>query len=79
MNLLADGASPVLKYGSAGEDVRRVQRALKAAGASKKLKITGRYTARTKRAVAAWQGRVGHRATGIVVGRSWKALRAGRR
>jgi peptidoglycan hydrolase-like protein with peptidoglycan-binding domain len=79
MNLLADGASPVLKYGSAGEDVRRVQRALKAAGASKKLRITGRYTTRTKKAVAAWQDRVGQSATGIMVGRSWKALRAGRR
>ncbi len=78
MNLLADGASPVLKYGSSGEDVRRVQRALKAAGVSKKLKITGRYTARTKKAVAAWQDKIGHSPTGIVVGRSWKALRAGR-
>ena len=56
-----------------------MQRALKAAGASKKLKISGRYSPRTRRAVAAWQSEIGHRATGIVVGRSWKALRAGRR
>ena len=49
MSLLADGASPVLKFGSAGEDVRRVQRALKAASATLKLRITGRYTRATAR------------------------------
>ncbi|HEX6148450.1 glycoside hydrolase domain-containing protein [Nocardioides sp.] len=79
MSLLADGPARVLKFGSAGEDVRRVQRALKAAGASAKLKITGRYTKRTTNAVKSWQASVGQTANGIVVGRTWRALRAGRR
>lgn len=79
MSLLADGASPVLKFGSAGEDVRRVQRALKAASATLKLKITGRYTRATAAAVRDWQSDVGHTDSGIITGRSWKALRAGKR
>jgi Domain of unknown function (DUF1906)/Putative peptidoglycan binding domain len=78
MSLLADGSSPVLKFGSAGEDVRRVQRALQAAGATK-LKITGRYTRRTAAVVRGWQGDVGHQDSGIVTRRSWRALRAGTR
>ncbi len=78
MSLLADGASPVLKFGSAGEDVRRVQRALQAAGATR-LKITGRYTRRTAAVVRNWQDDIGHQDSGIVTRRSWRALRAGRR
>ncbi|MGH3347715.1 MAG: glycoside hydrolase domain-containing protein [Nocardioides sp.] len=79
MSLLADGSSsPVLKFGSAGENVRRVQRALKAAGATR-LKITGRYSRRTAVVVRNWQDDIGHRDSGIVTGRSWRALRAGRR
>jgi len=78
MSVLADGTSPVLKFGSAGEDVRRVQRALRAAGATK-LRITGRYSRRTAAVVARWQAAIGHQDSGIVTGRSWKALRAGQR
>ena len=78
MSLLADGSSPVLKFGSAGEDVRRVQRSLKAAGATK-LRITGHYTRRTAAVVRHWQDDIGHQDSGIVTGRSWKALRAGLR
>jgi peptidoglycan hydrolase-like protein with peptidoglycan-binding domain len=78
MSLLADGTSPVLKFGSAGEDVRRVQRALQAAGATK-LKITGRYTRRTAAVVRDWQDDIRHQDSGIVTRRTWKALRAGTR
>ncbi|MGZ5401016.1 MAG: glycoside hydrolase domain-containing protein [Nocardioides sp.] len=79
MSLLAAGTSPVLKFGSAGEVVRRLQRALKAADSTLNLKATGTYTRATATAVKAWQDGVGHRETGIVVPGSWKALRAGRR
>jgi peptidoglycan hydrolase-like protein with peptidoglycan-binding domain len=78
MSLLADGTSPVLKFGSAGEGVRRVQRALQAAGATR-FKITGRFTRRTAAVVRQWQDGIGHHDSGIVTRRSWKALRAGRR
>jgi hypothetical protein len=79
MSLLAHGASPVLKFGSAGEDVRRVQRALKAASATLQVRITGRYTRATAAAVQDWQSDIGHTDSGIVTARSWKALRAGKR
>jgi len=79
MSLLAAGTSPVLKFGSAGEDVRRLQRALKAASATLKLKVSGTYTRGTAAAVKAWQGGVGHARSGIVVPGSWRALRHGKR
>jgi peptidoglycan hydrolase-like protein with peptidoglycan-binding domain len=79
MSLLAAGTSPVLKFGSAGEDVRRVQRALNAASATLELKVTGTYSRATATAVAAYQDDLGHPDNGIVIGDTWRALRAGRR
>ncbi len=79
MSLLAAGTSPVLKFGSAGEDVRRVQRALNAASATLELPVSGTYSRATEAAVKAWQDDVDHTANGIVVAKSWKALRRGRR
>ncbi|MEJ7794096.1 MAG: glycoside hydrolase domain-containing protein [Nocardioides sp.] len=79
MSLLAAGASPVLKFGSAGEDVRRLQRALNAASATLGLKVNGTYTRSTEAAVKKWQDGVGHTVNGLVVAGSWKALRAGKR
>lgn len=79
MNLLAAGPRPVLKFGSAGEDVRRVQRALKAARPRMKLRISGVYTRRTRAQVAAWQEAAGLDDTGIITRRSWRALRRGLR
>ncbi len=79
MSLLAAGESPVLKLGSAGEDVRRVQRTLKAASATLDLKVTGVYNKATGKAVRAWQSGVGQTSNGIVVGKTWRALRHGKR
>ena len=79
MSLLAAGTFPVLKFGSAGEDVRRVQRALNAASATLELKVSGTYTRGTANAVKAYQDGVGHSGTGIVIAATWKALRAGKR
>lgn len=79
MSLLAAGPRPVLKYGSASEDVRRVQRALNAARATLELPVNGVYTRSTEAAVKAWQNGVGHTANGIVVGTTWRGLRRGKR
>ncbi|WP_432477701.1 glycoside hydrolase domain-containing protein [Nocardioides sp. GXQ0305] len=79
MGLTATGSRPVLKLGSAGEPVRRVQRALNAASGSAGLKVTGVFNAATASALRKWQGRVDHRTSGIVTAKSWKALRKGRR
>lgn len=79
MSLLAAGPSPVLKFGSAGEDVRRVQRALNAASATLGLPVSGTYTRATAAAVTAYQDDLRQIDNGIVISQTWKALRQGRR
>ncbi len=79
MSLHAAGGSPVLKFGSAGEDVRRVQRALNSASATLNLTVSGTYTRATAAAVAAYQDGLNHADNGIVIGKTWRALRKGRR
>jgi hypothetical protein len=76
--LLADGGSPLLKRGSAGEMVRRVQRALNAAR-SDRLAVGGVFDGATTRSVRGYQRAVGLPATGVVGAETWAALHAGRR
>ncbi len=78
-SLLSAGRGPVLKYGSAGGDVRRLQRALNAASTTAELTANGLFKASTKAAVRAYQRKVGIGANGIVGPSTWQALRAGRR
>jgi hypothetical protein len=74
--LLSSGRSPrVLKVGSTGSPVWRLQRSLVAAGAH--LKVTGVYDARTDRAVRAYRGvrgLPGYRTTDAAV---WAELQRG--
>ena len=75
--LLATGTRPVLKRGTFGPPVRRLQRALTAAlpGA---LPVTGYYGGRTGAAVRSYQARVGLRPTGVVAAPTWSALAHGK-
>jgi peptidoglycan hydrolase-like protein with peptidoglycan-binding domain len=68
--LLARGSQPVLKIGSVGEDVRRLQRALTAS--VKRTPVDGVYTARTAKAVSKLQRRSGLPATGVVTDAVWE-------
>ncbi|WKN48154.1 glycoside hydrolase domain-containing protein [Nocardioides sp. Arc9.136] len=77
MSLHAAGSTPVLKRGSAGADVRRVQRALNAASPQAKVVVTGVFDARTDAAVRAWQKKVDLTVSGVVNPESWAALRSG--
>jgi hypothetical protein len=79
MSLLAQGTHPVLKLGSTGEDVRRLQRTLDAALVDTSVPIDGRFGAKTDQALRAYQKLRGQTVTGIVVGATWKGLRAGQR
>lgn len=74
--LLASGSRPVLKRGSEGTAVRRVQRALTAAlpGA---VGVHGHFGPGTTSAVRRYQQRTGLRVTGVVSPRTWHALRTG--
>ena len=77
--LLSAGPRSVLKYGSAGPAVRRVQRALCAADPNLHLNATGVFDAATVIGLKAWQKRVGTEASGVMASPSWARLAAGRR
>jgi len=74
--LLSAGRTPLVKVGSAGTAVRRLQRALNAAeGAG--LKVTGVFTAGTTDAVKAYQGSHAMVRTGVAGSGVWRRLQAG--
>jgi peptidoglycan hydrolase-like protein with peptidoglycan-binding domain len=85
--LLSAGSRPLLKHGSAGDAVRRLQRALVAAGSagsagrsagSAGVSATGVFGEPTHAAVVRYQ-RAHHLArTGVVTDVLWRALQAGR-
>ncbi len=74
--LLARGRQPVVKIGSTGEAVRRVQRALTAA-LGKPVKVDGALSKKTARAVTKLQRKVGLPATGVVTDEVWDRLLTG--
>ena len=74
--LLARGPGAVVKFGSAGADVRRLQRSLNATGAG--LPVTGVFDRATDTALRTWQRAVRIRVTGVAAAPTWRALRAGR-
>ena len=75
--LLSQGKQPVLKFGSAGKFVRRIQRSVNGTQVAE-LAITGVYDASTRKAVRAWQKQAGLTVTGVVADNSWDALQSGR-
>jgi peptidoglycan hydrolase-like protein with peptidoglycan-binding domain len=79
MSLVADGPRPVLKLGSAGPEVRRVQRALNAASGTAQVVITGVFNTKTQSELRAWQDTAGLEVNGIANGATWKAFAAGTR
>jgi peptidoglycan hydrolase-like protein with peptidoglycan-binding domain len=74
--LLSHGGGPVLKVGSTGNAVRRLQRALNAAG--HRLAPDAVVNVNDSLAVRAYQRRLGLAQTGVVDGTTWSALRRGR-
>jgi hypothetical protein len=74
---LAAGSQPTLKVGSAGLDVRRLQRALDAAYPKRLLPVTGVYDPATRSVVQTYQSAQGLRATGIVTAAAWRLLKRG--
>ena len=69
--------NPVLKTGSTGSDVRRLQRALNAASDSSRLPVTGVFDGFTDRALRAYQARNKLEGSGVAGGQTWAALVAG--
>ncbi|MBM9458473.1 DUF1906 domain-containing protein [Nocardioides sp. zg-536] len=77
VTLLSAGTRPMLKTGSTGPDVRRVQRAVGAAMPKRKVPITGRYDATTAAHVAAYNKVAGAGKTGQVKSATWARLARG--
>ena len=77
--LLSEGGKPVLKIGSAGSDVRRLQRALSAADRRARVTATGVFDAKTDAALRDWQERNGMPRTGVAAPNTWRKLWAGLR
>lgn len=75
----AGGANPVLKVGSTGSDVRRLQRALNAASDATRLPISGVFDGFTERAVRAYQARNKLQGSGVAGSQTWAALVGGER
>ena len=73
----AGGANPVLKVGSTGSAVRRLQRALNAASTSTRLPVTGVFDGFTDRAVRAYQARNDLETSGVAGTQTWLALSRG--
>ncbi len=74
--LLAQGSTPRLRYGTGSDAVRRVQRALNAAG-HEELSVDGQFGGATLAAVKRYQKRHGVRRTGVVAKPMWRRLQAG--
>ncbi len=74
--LLSRGSRPLLKVGSTGDPVRRVQRALGAALGSR-IRVDGLMSPRTSKAVARFQKRERLDRTGNVTTQTWHRLQAG--
>ncbi len=78
MMLLTDGPTPVLKLGSTGAPVLRVQRALNAA-LDLRVPVTGLFDSTTTSAVRSYQSQVGLPVTGVVAPSTWTRLKSGAR
>ena len=72
------GARPVLKVGSMGGFVRRVQRALNAANPANRLKVSGVYDGRTSIAMRAYQAKLGLGRSGVTNVVTWSKLKVGK-
>ncbi len=76
-SLHAQGDNGLMKHGAAGEQVRRLQRALNAATGAR-LPITGIFEADTTSAVQRYQSTLDTAATGVVTPRLWGKLQRGK-
>ena len=65
MSLAVAGQREILKFGSAGPDVRRIQRALNAYSGKSRLTVSGVFDGATDRALRAYQKKVGVTVSGV--------------
>lgn len=78
ISLLARGHTPVLKKGSRGEPVQRLQRTLNAAMGQQRIDVDGIYGPATARAATEYRRNLGLGARPVVTPEVWQALKRGR-
>jgi hypothetical protein len=78
ITLHTHGNSPVLKVGSSGGYVRRIQRALNTANPANKLRVSGVYDGRTSIAMRAYQTKLRLPAAGVTNWATWGKLKVGK-
>lgn len=76
--LLARGGTPVLKKGSRGEHVRRLQRSLNVAVGRRAVRVDGAYGPATARTVLRYRTTLGLGRKGVTNDVVWKALARGK-
>jgi peptidoglycan hydrolase-like protein with peptidoglycan-binding domain len=76
-SLLSQGPRPLVKFGSGGDAVRRLQRSLNAA-VKADLEVDGVFATRELRAVKHYQRETGRSRTGVVTAATWHLLNGGR-
>jgi peptidoglycan hydrolase-like protein with peptidoglycan-binding domain len=69
----------VVKFGSIGRAVRRLQRTLNAATPGTDLRVTGVFAEKTDQALRGWQIAAGRRSSGVANAGTWAALASGTR
>ena len=77
ITLHSAGVKPVLKLGSAGGAVRRLQRALNSASKTSLLDVTGIFDTATDAALRGWQKKNDLEVSGVAGKQSWSALERG--
>ena len=75
-SLLAAGPQPLVKFGSGGDGVRRLQRSLNAA-IDARLEVDGVFAEPELRAVNHYQRQSGRARTGVVTAAMWRELSSG--
>ncbi len=75
--LLSAGTRTIIKRGSVGESVHRLQRALNASGAGR-LRATGVFDAKTEAAVKKYQSRLRISVSGVATPQTWNKLFQGK-
>ena len=74
--LLAAGSRTIVKRGSVGEAVHRLQRALNATGAGR-FRASGAFDAKTEQALRAYQARLRITVSGVATRQTWNKLQRG--
>ena len=72
------GARPVLKFGSRGLYVRRIQRALNAANLDNQLRVSGLFDGATANALRRYQAKVKLPVSGVANTITWNKMRTGK-